>query len=612
MADGLIDTLRFTFTTEDGDWTGTRKEYEANDDIRKYFGMQATPPVGRDTVWLGTNVFSFSRQVLERDRGRADLFDDLKRTFAENPLSYFVPQSDTVLDFLNWRYADLGNTYKILCAGNGCGKSVSAYIDVLLEIVPTDKKWPIHAIHGVRQREYRGPYTKGGVAVISYEMKNHEFTIWPQVIKAWTPYEYIRKYCEGGGTISWGRNPKVEIANTPLFFFGMSQRQPTFESQAMNIYWWDEQGDERRFAGANARVRRRGGRHVQAMTPHAIDGMPFTGAGTYVDKIRQGKMDVGLDVHFWEMSLESVSDWIYTKENKRAAIREWIEDPIATCNKAKLAEGMARVHGKFHERSGLVLDLFDEGMHLVPRFDVPKHWSLYRYHDHGRKEPCAAIMVAVNPLGQKFVVDEYYITDKEIRDNAEGIIEMSGNTVIVGPDGEREESRDGSDVIRTVGDPRSLSKTGDAGQKTIGDEYASAGLYIMPGSGKRPEHLYPLVANMMLPDMSRDHISAKAEDGLPAKGMPNLVFFDDLVNLRREITTWRMKQRAVLTKSGAAEVLEKPEAANDHLMTCLMLMAEDNPIWVPKKARDVDDVLGEQTEDEENESIIVRCKTTGY
>ena len=571
--------LELTVTTEEGTEKMTIPEYNRSE-IRTLFGYQFAPPAGRHTCFLGTNMFSFSDEALKDDK-RARAFDEARRLFLDNPLKYFIPQTKVALDFLNWRTERSDRTFKVLHAGNGFGKTAIACIDVLLDIIECDPSWPIFWLHGVKYRRFRGPYENDGVAVVSYDMKSHENTIWPQVIKVWTPREAIAPYLDGTRTISWRAAPKVIINKTPVYFYAMSQRQTTFESQALRIFWWDEQGEAEKFNGANMRIRRRGGRHVCSMTPHRIEGRKDTGAGSFIDKVRKGEMDLGLNVRFFQGDIMKLPDWVYVGEDKESALEEWIRGPMRLGDNRKLSEGKSRIYGDFHESSGLVLDNFSRKLHCIPRFDIPKHWTRYRYHDHGRIEPNACILIAINEDNEIFITEEFYGKDVEISEAVDGIISMSGNTrkMISGPPNEFwQEVMVENDVIRTVGDPRSLGKHADNSRNTLMQEYRKHGLNIMQGSGQPVTSLAALVQQMLMLDESKTHWYTKEMDA------PRFYVFDDLRNLIFEFEHWRLRQR----RSGGSihdQVEYTPEKGNDHLMTCIMMMAADSPYYIPVRRR---------------------------
>ncbi len=589
-----------SWTTEDGSEKLSIADYEAKAKLRKLFGRQSTPPIGRRTLWLGRNVFSYSDEYLKQAHRVRSALDDAERMYLANPLKYFIPHEQTVVDFLNWRADDGMGTFKVLHAGTGSGKTWAGAACWLLDIVPTEANWPIFTF-GVKRRAHK-TYDRGGIAIVTYQRQNHENTIWPQVIAKLCPREHIEDYLTGKKSISWRMNPKCEIAGTPIFFLVSSQKDTAFVSQALDIFHWDEQHTESKFMNANDRVQRRGGRHIMTMTPHKVDGIAESGAGSFVDRIRKGELDTSLDVRFFQMDYTRVNEWVVTKEDKEDKLEEWIHGPTRQKNYRKLAEGRSKVYGEFHESSGLVVDNYSAGIHLVPPFEVPKHWTWYRFHDHGRKEPNACLLVAVDENDTPFIIKEYYERDVEIADAAAGIIEMCGNTV-TDKNGFRMESMTGRLIRYTRSDPRSLSKALDNSPRTIQQEYQKHGLNLSLGTGERPVNLVGLLTAMFEVDPGKRHYATRE------MGAPGIYISTECPETIKELTNWRYKTRRV---GGAAGIRmeEVPEPKNDHAMTCLLLMAADRPLWIPtakKKGLDGDSEDG----------VVSRrradvCQVTGY
>lgn len=591
--------LIFSFVTEDGIEKMNLQQYEERKDLHAIFGRQSTPPVGRQTLFLGRDIFSFTHEYLKQNVKKAKAFEEARRLYEAHPLKYFVPQTQTVIDFLNWPDGKRDSSMKVLHSGVGSGKSVAGVIDWLLDIVPSESDWPMFEF-GVQRREYGGALKEGGVAIMSYQMTNHQNTLWPQVIRRWCPQKYILPYINGEKTISWRLNPQISIADTMVYFMVYGQRETAFTSQALDIIHWDEQTKESIFNNANDRVQRRGGRHIMTMTPHAVEGNPETGAGSFIDRIRKGELDTALNVRFFQMNKLDANPWVVTPEDKESCMEEYINAPLRQGNKKKLAEGKSKVYGDFHESSGLVLDDWSRDIHVIEPFEVPNWWSFYRYHDHGRKEPNAAILVAVDDEDNYFIINEWYGRDLEISANAKGIVEdMSGNSIEDNEFGKQEKMTE-REIVYTVSDPRSLSKALDNAYHTIQQEYSRSGLELRHGSGQTPDKLVPLLGELLRVDSNRTHYSHKTD------GAPRLYVFNTCREFIKEAEGWRMKKVRV-GGAGGVGVAEKPEPKNDHLMTCALLLAEDRPMWIPKKKLDND-----FWEEDNIEEDTANCPLSGY
>jgi len=608
--------LVFDITTEDGTQKLTLAQYHTKTDLMKQVGLASVQPFGRRTLFLGTQIFSYPFEYLDKHPDKRRMFDDLESMKNKNPLKYFVPQNESVLRFLN----DTEHNLKMLIAANGIGKTTAAIIDALLDICPCDPDWPIFAVHGVKFREYRGALKHGGVAIVSYEWTNHIQTIWPQVIKRWTPQEGLGAWADGGDAlINWKSNPRMEIYETPIWFHACSQAQTVFESSARDIVIWDEQGEEHKFAAMNRGTRRRNGRHIFSLTPHKVEGRPDTGAGSWIQKLFTGEMTAGCYISRYSCDIFDLPDWVYSEEAKRSAKKEWEEEPIANNDIAKLREGRARLYGEFHVSGGLVFQEWDKAIHTIDDFEIPKEWTKYRYIDHGRKEPTACLWAAVSPSGDIFLYRELYALDKTIQENVKEIIKLSGNVrerieryvddagIFV----ERyAEMMVGEKFVRTRLDSRSMAKALDDGSMTVGQVYERAGLRVMPADGHGTEHQASIAQELFKLDYERKHYATGNDGG------PRIYVFKSLEKFIWEIQQYVNEEVTRKDRdSGRTRKGERPKAKNDHLMSCLLFLACDNPRFIPG-ASIPDHKRNEEkiTLDKESQPSYsrVRDKFTGY
>jgi hypothetical protein len=608
-----LSQVRFEFVTEQGAEKLTLAEYHKKPELMEMIGLASVQPRGRRTVFLGTTIVSYSFDYLAQNKKAQATFDELERIRNENPLKYFVPQSESALMFLN----DLDDNLKMFIACNGAGKTSASWIDVLLDIVPCDPEWPIFKYHGVKWRPYRGPFKTGGVGIVSYEWANHVQTIYPQVLQRWTPKEGLGEYAEGGkSVVNWKNNPHLFIYDTPVFFHACSQAQTVFESGARDIIMWDEQGEEAKFDAANRAVRRRSGRHVFALTPHKVEGRPDTGAGTWIHKLFSGEQTSGCNVKTYTCSVFDLPDWVYSEQAKKNAYKEWVEEPTKNNNIAKLREGRARLYGEFHVSGGLVFSDWNPEYHLIDQFDIPSTWTKYRYIDHGRLEPTACIWVAVSPEADCFIYREMYATDKLVEENAKEIIRLSGNKrELISQESDSTgrfsnryaEVMCGEKYVRTVMDSRSMAKPSDNLRFTVGDLYKICGLRCQPADGQGTEKQAAIAAEYFKLDFDRKHY-VRGEYGAPRlyvfKTCPKFVWeIQQYTNT--EVTR---KDRS----SGRTYKGEKPRPMNDHLMSCVLFMACDNPRFIPG-ASDVDKARDEDSDTEYYpRSRNIRDKITGY
>lgn len=582
----------------------TLAEYHKRPDLMEKIGLVTVQPEGRKTVFVGLTVVSYPFSILEEDPSKMQVMNELEEMVLKNPLKYFVPQNQTALLFLN----DRDHNFKGFVAGNGVGKTTVAWIDVLLDIIPCDPEWPIFKHHGVHFRKYKGPRKLGGVGVVSYEWNNHKSTIWPQVVRRWTPPAAMN-----GGTNAepnWQVGPKCDVAGTPVHFMACSQSDTVFESSALDIYLWDEQGEEPKFNGANARIRRRNGRHIAALTPHRIRGRPDTGANSYVHRMYRGDMTAGLKVKFYKSDIFDLPDWIFSERSKFEARREWETEPFDSGNILKLREGRARLYGEFHEGSDMVFKMWTRAVHVIEPFDIPKKWPRYRAIDHGRVNPCASIKAAVSPEGDVIFYGEYYEKGRLIHENAKGVVEFCGNALE--PDGfvndlkgmrfNRFREKIKVPFRKTVLDSRCFGKSADNTTFTIGELYGICGLRAEPANGQRYELTLPIVEEYLRVDPERTH----RETG--QKGAPKLYVFSTMHNFIREIESFVNEETVKVNhRTGSREVSESPKGENDHLMTCMVWLCMLNLVYI-------ENFIEEESEDgaPKKQEVLAVDPITGY
>lgn len=598
--------LQFEFITEDGSQKMTLAEYHTKDALMEKIGLITTSPANRRSVFMGTTILSYPESILASDYKKRSAFEECERIVSENQLKYFVPQNEVVLSLLN----DTEHNLKGFIAPNGVGKSVTGCIDVLLDIVPCDPRWPIFTSHGVNFRPYKGPRTLGGVGIVSYEWNNHVTTIWPQIVRRWTPKFALGEWADGGkGVINWRNNPNIEIAGTPVWFFACSQAQTVFEASAMDIYWWDEQGEEDKFNGANMRLRRRNGRHVMTLTPHKVNGRPDTGAGSWIHKLVRRETTAGLNPKFYHCELAGIPDWVYSERAKKEAFREWIEEPTKNNDTKKLREGRSRIYGEFHESSGLVFDDWNPLKHVIEPFNIPKSWPRYRSIDHGRVNPTACLWAAVSPSGDVFLYREYYRRNLTAGENAQEIIKASGNKRRVWESGVDDLGRivkrydevfSAERYRKTCLDSRSMAKKSDESNRTIGQIYRDAGMVVAPADGQKTDKQVVVAKEFFSIDHDREHYVTKES------GAPRIYVFSTLVNFIKEIQGYVNEEVVRTDRSGNRSVSERPREKDDHLMTALLYLLMMNLAYIEEVYQDDEEYVDKQ------EETMIRDEHGGY
>jgi len=211
-------------------------------------------------------------------------------------------------------------------------------------------------------------------------------------------------------------------------------------------------------------------------------------------------------------------------------------------------ERAARLEGKFIEFAGLVYKEFNRDVHLVKRFTIPAHWVKIRGLDPGLNNPTACVWWAVSPDNEHFIYDEYYETDKTIKEFAQDIKAKSGL----------------ANISFTVVDPSSCARNPAHPElKSAKDEYAKNGIWTMPGNNDVSYGINCVKELLHQNDRT---------------GRPRLFIFNDLDSIKKEITRYRWD--TFRFHAADKNQTEKPTKVADHLMDAMRYIAASNPHYV--------------------------------
>lgn len=577
----------YHFYTEDGyqelwykDYLGTFIETGEPSKLMR----MVSDRLNRENLFLGRTIISYDRRWLESHPAEKDMVAQLKLEQEENPLQFYCPNGQGQLAFLNaqGKYSVSG-----LIQPNRCGKTTTAWIDMLLDLIPCDPKWKIFEDHGVIWRPYNPPKDGWVAAVGSYELVNLMSTIWPQVIKKWTPKKFLGEYAAWGDkdkVISWKNSPRIQNEHLNIWLMYYSMNQTPFESQAVDRFMWDEQGEETKFDGADERLRTRNGRHVFSLTPHKVEGRPDTGAGSWIHDMDVGRKKKGHTVKFFRGSLlDDVPDWIYPEKQKIIAYNKWIVEPEMNNDRKTLKEGQSRLYGMWHETGGLVYDEWDRKIHLCDPFDIPSDWTRYRALDWGRVNPTACLWGAVNPEGDLYIYDMYYKANALVSETAKAIIEKSGNSrkridimrdERSGAVYERFEEVQNTRFYMTVMDSRSYQVKSPMSTLTIGRMFMNEGLVMRPACGEDTYLTVPVVKEWLNPDWS------KINPHTGQKGKPRVFVFRTLSEFIHHIEHYVNVDTTRKNRDGTTYKAERPKAVDDHDMDAFRYMIMCNPHYI--------------------------------
>ena len=111
---------------------------------------------------------------------------------------------------------------------------------------------------------------------------------------------------------------------------------------------------------------------------------------------------------------------------------EWADNPYLSKREIALLERTmdesslaSRRFGRFSAREGLVYPEFDESVHVIEPFEVPKDWQDTISIDPGLKNPLSAHWYSADFDGNVYVVAEHYKAGEDVDYHARRIHEIS-------------------------------------------------------------------------------------------------------------------------------------------------------------------------------------------
>lgn len=83
------------------------------------------------------------------------------------------------------------------------------------------------------------------------------------------------------------------------------------------------------------------------------------------------------------------------------------------------------LEGKWVVAEGAVYDEFNEAVHVIDRFEIPKEWRRFRVVDFGYSNPFVCDWFAVDPDGRLYLYRQIYRTQRIVEDHARDIMRLS-------------------------------------------------------------------------------------------------------------------------------------------------------------------------------------------
>ena len=298
-----------------------------------------------------------------------------------------------------------------------------------------------------------------------------------------------RKDSPEHGIIDFIRVKNVLGGSSVIGFKSCDQGREKFQGASLDFVWFDEEPPEDVYKECRMRVIDRKGELFGTMTP--LKGLTFVYNEIFLNRYN--------DKEVWYEFVEW-SDNPYLDKAEIAALEGSMDEKSL----------QARRYGKFVlDTAGLVYPEFDERIHVIEPFALPKEWQDMISIDPGLNNPLSAHWYAVDFDDNVYVIAEHYEAGRDIDYHADAIKEISSRLGW---------HTDGKGRICALIDSA-------AKQRTLGSVKSVVELFYERG----------ILVN---PNVEKDLFSgiARVKSYLNGKnGMPNIYIFPCCVNLSREL-----------------------------------------------------------------------------
>ncbi len=280
--------------------------------------------------------------------------------------------------------------------GNRTGKTECGAVEAI---------WFARGIHPYRK--ITGA-TKGWVVSLTQEVQRDvaQEKLLSYLPKAWIEKVVMRKGREDSpdsGVIDFILIKNVFGTLSTIGFKSCDQGRQRFQGTSQDWIWFDEEPPEEIYDECRMRVLDTCGDIWGTMTP--LMGLTWVHDKIYMNECR--------DPECW-----------YT-------VMSWADNPFLDKREVEMLEKLlpdsereSRQYGHFMSHSGLVYGEFDENIHVIEPFDVPREWYDKLSIDPGLVNPLSCHWYALDGDNNVYVIAEHYFSGKDARWHCEKILEQ--------------------------------------------------------------------------------------------------------------------------------------------------------------------------------------------
>lgn len=300
-----------------------------------------------------------------------------------------------------------------------------------------------------------------------------------------------RKDSPEGGVIDFIRVKNVFGGVSVIGFKSCDQGREKFQGASLDYVWFDEEPPRDIYEECRMRVIDRKGDIFGTMTP--LKGLTFVYEEIYLNRHN--------DPEIWYEFMEW-SDNPYLDKGEIALLESCMDEN----------QLQSRRYGKFAASEGLVYPEFDENVHVIEPFDIPREWQDNISIDPGLNNPLSAHWYAVDFDDNVYVVYEHFAAGKDVDYHAAEIKRISAALSW---------QTDYKGRVRALIDSAAKQRT-LSGVKSVCELFYERGILVNPDVDK---DLFTGIARV------KSYLNQK-------NGLPNIYIFSTCVHLIRELKSY--------------------------------------------------------------------------
>lgn len=212
-----------------------------------------------------------------------------------------------------------------------------------------------------------------------------------------------RKDSADSGIIDFILVKNVFGSLSKIGFKSCDQGREKFQGTSLDFVWFDEEPPFDIYQECRMRVLDKMGMIFGTMTP--LKGLTWVYNEIYLNENN--------DEQVWHIEIEWADNPFLNREE--------IERMTKSLSSEELE---SRRYGKFMQCGGLVYNEFDENIHVIEPFDVPKEWYDNISIDPGLNNPLSAHFYAEDFDGNVYVIAEHFAQGKDVVYHANAIKEI--------------------------------------------------------------------------------------------------------------------------------------------------------------------------------------------